>query len=122
MTRPVFLSIAHVQLGMPPGSEEKARAFYAGLLGMTELPKPPELAKRGGAWFESGPIQIHVGGEEGFRPSLKAHPALVCSDYDGLLARLKAAGVECLAATEVPGLRRGHIKDPFGNRIELIAA
>ncbi|MGA8606234.1 MAG: hypothetical protein WB616_05030, partial [Candidatus Sulfotelmatobacter sp.] len=69
-----FITIDHVQLAMPPGGEQKARDFYEGLLGMKEIPKPPELAKRGGCWFESGGVQLHLGVESDFRPAKKAHP------------------------------------------------
>ena len=117
-----FLAFDHVQLAMPPGREHDARAFYAGACGMTELPKPAELAKRGGAWFASGALQLHLGVEPDFRPSAKAHPGLRCADLDGLLARLRAAGYEVKEDANVPGVRRAFTKDPFGNRIELIAA
>src|ERR1039457_6415640 len=74
-------NIDHVQLAMPPGEEERARAFYAGVLGLTEVPKPPDLAKRGGAWFEQGAVKIHLGVEADFRPARKAHPALVGGEW-----------------------------------------
>ena len=117
-----FLAYDHVQLAMPPGREDEARAFYVGTCGMTELPKPAELAKRGGAWFASGELQLHVGVEADFRPSAKAHPALRCADLDGLVARLRAAGYDVRDDASVPGTRRAFVNDPFGNRIELIAA
>jgi hypothetical protein len=71
---PLFIAIDHVQLAMPPGKENAARAFYSGLLGMTEIPKPPELAKWGGCWFESGSVQIHLGVEQDFRPGKEGSP------------------------------------------------
>lgn len=116
-----FSAIDHVQLAMPFGGEDQARAFYGMLLGMREVLKPAELAKRGGCWFECGPVQIHLGVEADFRPARKAHPALRCMDYDGLVSRLKAAGVEVTDDASIPGVRRRHIADPFGNRIELIS-
>ena len=106
---------------MPAGGEETARNFYSGLLGMTEIPKPPQLAKRGGCWFESGRVQIHLGVEADFHPAKKAHPALRCSQYTDLLSRLRKAGCHANEADDIPGVRRCHIHDPFGNRIELIA-
>jgi catechol 2,3-dioxygenase-like lactoylglutathione lyase family enzyme len=116
-----FLFIDHVQLAMPAGEESIARDFYSGLLGMNEVQKPSELAKRGGCWFESGSVRIHLGVEHDFCPAKKAHPAIRCSDYDGLLAKLHEAAVEITAADEMPGVHRCHIHDPFGNRIEFIA-
>jgi catechol 2,3-dioxygenase-like lactoylglutathione lyase family enzyme len=115
-----FSAIDHVQLAMPPGGEERARVFYSDLLGMKEVAKPPELAKRGGCWFECGPVQIHLGVEADFRAARKAHPALRCLDYGGLVARLRDAGVVTTPDNSIPGVERCHISDPFGNRIELI--
>jgi len=117
-----FTAIDHVQLAMPPGEEDTARHFYRDLLGMAEIPKPPELAKRGGCWFESGEVQIHLGVEKDFRPAKKAHPALHCRDYGALLQRLSKAAVTVAEVGDIPGVRRCHIYDPFGNRIELIEA
>ena len=107
---------------MPHGAEDTARAFYRDLLGMIEVAKPPELAKRGGCWFESGSVQIHLGIEPDFRPARKAHPALRCRDYDGLTAHLRTRGVETKDDDTIPGVRRCHISDPFGNRIELVSS
>ncbi len=106
---------------MPRDGEDRARRFFRDLLGMIELPKPPELAKRGGCWFESGKVQIHLGVEDKFRPATKAHPALRCRDYAELMAKLRQNGVEISEANDIPGVRRCHILDPFGNRIELVA-
>jgi catechol 2,3-dioxygenase-like lactoylglutathione lyase family enzyme len=106
---------------MPPGEEQKARDFYAGLLEMTEVPKPEALAKRGGCWFLSGGVQLHLGVETDFRPAKKAHPALRCRDYEALLQRLRNSGIVVNDANDIPGIRRCHIHDPFGNRVELIA-
>ena len=116
-----FTAIDHVQLAMPVGEEAHARVFYSGLLGMTEIPKPAELAKGGGCWFQAGTVQLHLGVEIDFRAAKKAHPALRCADYDGLIAKLRSANVEIAEANDIPGTRRCHINDPFGNRIELIA-
>jgi catechol 2,3-dioxygenase-like lactoylglutathione lyase family enzyme len=118
--QPPFLAIDHVQLAMPAGKENQARAFYQNLLGMKEVAKPAELAKQGGCWFESGSVEIHLGVEADFRPAKKAHAALRSSDYGALLLRLRQAGVEVVEPNDIPGVRRCHVHDPFGNRIELI--
>jgi catechol 2,3-dioxygenase-like lactoylglutathione lyase family enzyme len=116
-----FSAIDHVQLALPAGGEDRARAFYGRLLGMIELPKPQELVKRGGCWFGSGSVQLHLGVEADFRPAKKAHPGLRCADYDALIERLRAAGVEVRQDDSIPDVRRCHVCDPFGNRIELIS-
>ncbi|MEB2334908.1 MAG: hypothetical protein OZ914_11440 [Anaerolineaceae bacterium] len=116
-----ILSIDHVQLAMPEGGEENARAFYVRVLGFVEVPKPAELAKRGGAWFESGNVQMHVGVEKDFRPARKAHPALLVDDLDSLLEKIQVAGCEWDSSQPpLEGFKRAHVFDPFGNRIELM--
>ena len=114
------VAIDHVQLAIPPGGEAAARAFYNEVLGLPELPKPEAMRVRGGMWFQAGPIQIHLGIEPDMRPSSKAHPALVVTEFDAWLARLAAAGCRWQVAEEISSVRRGHTWDPFGNRIELI--
>ena len=112
-----IVAIDHVQLAIPPGGEDQARAFYGGVLGLEELPKPEVMRARGGMWFAGG---IHLGIEPGMRPSAKMHPALRVDDVDAWKARLVAAGCEWHDADDLPGVRRGHTRDPFGNRIELM--
>ena len=111
----------HVQVAAPPGCEEDARRFFGGLLGLAEVAKPEPLAGRGGVWFAVGRQQLHVGVEDGHRPALKAHPALVVRDLDALAARLEAAGVP-VEWDSSPPARRFYAADPWGNRIELVAA
>lgn len=116
------LGIDHVQLAMPPGGEAEARRFYGEVLGLVEVPKPEAMRGRGGMWFQAGPVQLHLGLEEGMRASAKAHPALRVTELAAWRAALVAAGCEWKASDEIPGVARAHTRDPFGNRIELIAA
>ncbi len=110
----------HVQVAIPTGGEPAARAFYGDLLGMREQPKPPALAARGGCWFEAGDAVLHLGVEQPFRPAGKAHPAFLVNDLDALRTALEAAGHECTDSSgEIPGVRRFHTADPFGNRLEF---
>jgi catechol 2,3-dioxygenase-like lactoylglutathione lyase family enzyme len=111
--------IDHVQVAAPPGCEAEARAFYGGLLGLEELPKPEALRARGGCWFRAGAQELHVGVEEHFAPARKAHPGLVVAGLGELADRLRSAGVEVTHDGSIPGVERIHVADPFGNRLEL---
>ena len=111
--------IEHVQLAMPRGGEDEARAFYDQLLGIREVPKPGHLAARGGCWFEDGDLKIHLGVEDNFRSARKAHPALLVDGLRGLIIKLNAAGVG-VEADELEEFSRVYTHDPFGNRLELI--
>ena len=118
-----ILRVDHVQIAMPVGgnAEREARAFFVDLLGFREVPKPPALAKRGGVWFESDSVKLHIGVETDFHPARKAHPAFVVDNLDELIAKIQRAGFET-DTTQPPldGYKRAHIFDPFGNRIELM--
>jgi catechol 2,3-dioxygenase-like lactoylglutathione lyase family enzyme len=137
--------IDHVQLAMPSGRELEAEAFYAGVLGLEVLEKPPLLAARGGRWFTAAGgtgtgtagtggtgtagtggtgvgVQVHLGVEEGFRPARKAHPGLCVAGFDDLLAALRERGIPWRTDGDLPGVRRIYVDDPFGNRLELIDA
>lgn len=113
--------IDHVQLAMPAAGEPQARRFYGEVLGLPEIPKPPNLAARGGAWFRCGPLQLHLGVEADFRPAKRAHPALLVSDLREIIDSLTAAGFEVKYDSErIAGFDRAFTADPFGNRIELL--
>lgn len=118
----MIVGLDHVQLAYPPGGEAAARAFYGEVLGLTEIAKPAVMVARGGMWFQAGPFQIHLGVEPDMRASIKAHPAIRVTQLDAYLARLAAAQCRWQPSDELPGVRRGHTWDPFGNRIELIEA
>lgn len=109
----------HVQLAMPAGGEPLARAFYQGLLEIPEVPKPAELAARGGCWFERGELKLHLGVEADFRPARKAHPGLIVVELALLCETLRRHGY-VIKEDSVPGPQRVYVDDPFGNRIELI--
>jgi catechol 2,3-dioxygenase-like lactoylglutathione lyase family enzyme len=116
------IALDHVQLAMPPGGEAEAVGFYQDLLGLEQRPKPPALAARGGCWFSNGSVSVHLGVEPGFVPTRKAHPALVVDGFEALVEVLASAGHPVRPDAEVPGVRRGYVDDPFGNRIEIIEA
>jgi catechol 2,3-dioxygenase-like lactoylglutathione lyase family enzyme len=119
-TDAVLSHLHHVQLAMPAGREDEARAFFGGVLGMTEVEKPPVLAARGGAWFRGGGVEIHLGVEEPFAPARKAHPGLVVVDLDDAARRVATTGQDVTWDTDFPGFRRFYAQDPFGNRLEFL--
>ncbi len=112
----------HIQLAMPKGRETDVRAFYEGLLGISEVAKPGALVQRGGCWFECGALKVHLGVEDDFRPARKAHPAFFVTDLDAMTTALARAGLRVTSDESLDGCARVHTADPFGNRIELIQA
>ena len=114
----MITDIDHVQYAMPPGGEDKAREFYIEILGMSEVLKPYLLSARGGVWFEAGSAWLHLGVEENFRPSKKAHAAFRIA-ANGLREKLSTAGYPIVDASQ-PDTARFYSEDCFGNRIEFI--
>lgn len=115
-----ILRLEHVQLAMPPQREQDAIAFYEGILGIGHVSKPHRLASRGGCWFESGAVKIHLGVEQEFVPAKKAHPALLVDDLAMLVEALEAKGFAVVNDEPLEGFDRRYVSDPFGNRIELM--
>lgn len=115
-----LLEIEHVQLAMPKGKEDDARQFYVLALGMEEVPKPENLAKRGGCWFQTGAVRVHLGVDVDFHPAKKAHPAFIVSDLSTLRQKLIGFGYLCNDDEPLVGFHRTYVNDPFGNRIELM--
>jgi catechol 2,3-dioxygenase-like lactoylglutathione lyase family enzyme len=115
-----LVGLHHVQLSAPRGSEAVSRHFYVTVLGMTEVPKPPVLAARGGAWFRSGALELHIGIEDEFRAAGKAHPGILVTDLDAVARRLEDHGLAVTWDDNFPGFRRCYTADPHGNRLELL--
>jgi ribosomal protein S18 acetylase RimI-like enzyme/catechol 2,3-dioxygenase-like lactoylglutathione lyase family enzyme len=119
--RPDLTNLDHVQLAIPRNGEDRARQFYIDILGFEEVPKPPELAKRGGVWFRNGTVKLHLGVDAEFVAAKKAHPALRCDEYDAFLVKLAEHNITAIP-DPLPFEGRPHcyISDPFCNRIEII--
>jgi len=116
------MRLSHINVTMPKGGEEVARAFYSGLLGLPEIPKPESMRVRGGVWFDAGGLDLHVSVEESRPgPDSYRHFGLECPEVDELRARLTAAGIETETGRPAPW-KRFYVRDPFGNRIEVHAA
>jgi catechol 2,3-dioxygenase-like lactoylglutathione lyase family enzyme len=115
-----FQRLHHVQLAIPPGGEDRCRAFWGEVLGMEEVAKPPVLAARGGCWFRGGAVEVHLGVEEDFQPARKAHPGILVDGLTALASRLEAAGVAVRWDGDFPGHDRFYADDPFGNRLEFL--
>jgi catechol 2,3-dioxygenase-like lactoylglutathione lyase family enzyme len=113
------MRLSHINVTMPQGCEGLARSFYAGLIGLKEIPKPEPLRVRGGVWFDAGGVELHLSVQaERDGVDTQRHFGLECSDVDALRARLTEAGVDTEDGRPAPW-RRFFVRDPFGNRIEV---
>ena len=119
---PAVIGIDHVQVTIPIGRENEARAFYIGLLGLKEISKPESLTDRGGFWLLAGAIALHIGVEPDWdRTQTKAHVAFSVADVETWRARFATAGCQVIESVPIAGRDRFESNDPFGNRLELIS-
>lgn len=116
-----IIGLHHAQITIPRGTEDQARKFYCGVLGLTEIEKPPSLRARGGFWLQVGDREMHVGTEDGVdRHKTKAHLAYQVTDLAGWRKKLAERGIPVLESIPIPGYDRFEFRDPFGNRVEMI--
>jgi catechol 2,3-dioxygenase-like lactoylglutathione lyase family enzyme len=113
-------ALHHVQTAIPAGGEDAARRFYGGVLGLRELEKPETLRRRGGVWFATGTLQLHLGVDPAFTPATKAHVAFEVNDLDAIRKRCLVAGHDIQEDGDLPGYARFYVDDPFGNRVEIL--
>jgi catechol 2,3-dioxygenase-like lactoylglutathione lyase family enzyme len=118
---PRIVGLDHVQITVPRGAEEAARRFYCGVLGLPEIAKPEPLRTRGGLWLQAGDRQVHIGTEDGTdRRATKAHVAYRVEGLNAWRERLEAEGIAIEESIPIPGCRRFELRDPFGNRVEMV--
>jgi catechol 2,3-dioxygenase-like lactoylglutathione lyase family enzyme len=115
-----LVGLHHVQLAMPAGEEEAARRFYGTVLGLREVPRPRSLSPAGGVWFAQEDLEVHLGVEERFSPADKAHPAFLVRGIEKVRDRIEEAGYRVTDTVQLEGFHRIYVRDPFGNRVELI--
>jgi hypothetical protein len=80
-------------------------------LGFVEIEKPSTLKQRGGVWFQSGNIQVHIGIEAPFYPAQKAYPAFVVENLEALKSQLSYHQVGFTEDEELLGANRIYLKD-----------
>jgi catechol 2,3-dioxygenase-like lactoylglutathione lyase family enzyme len=114
-----ILGIDHVQIAVPKALEAECVAFYRNVLALPEIEKPEHLKARGGAWFQVGPTQMHVGIDAEPSPKSKRHVCFLVSDLAEARAAVVAQGVPLEDEGKAEGLIRFFVRDPAGNRIEI---
>ena len=116
----MIVDLHHIQIAIPKDNEETARAFYGDILGFSEVVKPSELRGRGGLWFSTQNIQLHLGVEDPFKPAKKAHPGFRVNSLKSTILHLETKGIAYRTDVDLPNIKRIYIDDPYGNRIELL--
>ncbi|HEX7295068.1 MAG TPA: VOC family protein [Pyrinomonadaceae bacterium] len=115
-------AIHHVNVTVPRALESEAKHFYGVVMGLREVPKPPELRARGGAWYQLGPMQLHLSIEDGLGENCisKRHVCYTVANLAQAEQKFRDAGVEIVPDDHpVPGWNRFYVRDPGENRLEI---
>jgi len=112
-------AVDHVQIAVPRAKEAEALHFYRAILGLSEIPKPEALRARGGAWFQVGALQVHIGVDEHESPKSKRHVCFLVADLDRAHRAVADHGIAIEDEGVAEGLARFFVRDPAGNRIEI---
>ena len=112
-----IVGVDHVQIAVPKALEEQC--LYREIFAFPELVKPVELRARGGAWFQVGTIQMHIGVDPDASPKSKRHICFLTGDLVLAKAFVVERGVAIEEEGVAEGLSRFFIRDPAGNRIEI---
>ncbi len=114
-------TIDHVQIAAPRALEAEIVAFYRDILGLSPIPKPAELRKRGGAWFQVGSLQLHIGLDPDLPalPNSKRHVCFLTEDLAAAKHAAQLAGLTIEEESRAEGLTRFFLRDPAGNRVEI---
>ena len=116
-----IIGVNHVQVNVAHADLERARAFYLGFMGMTEVTRPTTFTSKG-IWMRAGGFEMHIGLEDGVdRMKTRAHVAYEVDDLEPWRAKVSAAGHAIFEQPLIPGYDRFQFRDPFGNMIEIIA-
>ena len=117
--------IHHVNVTVPKSLEDAAKHFYGVVMGLAEVAKPADSRGRGGAWYQLGPLQLHLSIEKPFDQNCvsKRHVCCTVSNLAAAEERFRSAGVEILPDDmPTPGWSRFYVRDPGGNRLEIAQA
>lgn len=109
----------HVNITTPEELEEEVLEWYAAVMGLRRIEKPPGSRPRGG-WFQAGDKELHVSVDPQ-NPPKSPHFCIVVDDLDATVSSLRSDGCHIEQGAEIAGRRRCYTRDPAGNRIEIAA-
>jgi catechol 2,3-dioxygenase-like lactoylglutathione lyase family enzyme len=119
----LIVGLDHAFITIPEGAEDKARDFYHDSLDLEEVERPDGLQESGGVWFRVGEQELHLGSDDAYAATKRPHPGFRVESItalEKLARRLEEAGYEVDWDARIEGRRRFYVRDPFGNRLELL--
>ena len=112
--------LQHVSLEVPPDEVERTIEFW-GLIGFERV-KAPEPIAPFVTWLQREGTQIHLLHTEDATAPPLGHAAVVASDFDATVERLRKTGFEVEDTRELWGAQRAFALAPAGHRVEIMAA
>jgi catechol 2,3-dioxygenase-like lactoylglutathione lyase family enzyme len=112
----------HITVAVPAGEHERVRAFYGGVLGLEEIPRPDALNKVYDLiWYKFLDILLHLDFTPPWvTPAENRHIALEVGDLPAIRRYLESKGATIREAVPMPDRDRFYLLDPFGNYFELL--
>jgi catechol 2,3-dioxygenase-like lactoylglutathione lyase family enzyme len=120
----VIVGLDHAFLTIQEGGEDETRRFYGDVLGLEEIQRPEGVQRSGGVWFQAGGAELHLGTDDAHLPPKRPHLGFRVggsADLDELAERLTSNRFDVKWDDRIEGRRRFYTRDPFGNRLELLA-
>jgi catechol 2,3-dioxygenase-like lactoylglutathione lyase family enzyme len=114
--------LQHVSIPRPPGEEsaQRAREFYAGVVGLKEKPVPSTILHADLVWFKiTDDTELHVFASTESTPKTGQHFCLNISDVESMRKSIAGCGFTTWDADPIQGRPRFFCHDPFGNSIEF---
>lgn len=106
------LRLAHVNLRVE--KLDDAVRFYTQVMGLEPIPRVDTTGR--GAWFRLGTTEVHIAEDPTPQPRSKRHFAVVVAD----LAEARRTALAHLAEIDKEEAGRFWMRDPSGNRIEVV--
>ena len=109
---------------LPPHVYLSSSYYKKWFLGLEEMPRPEGLRERGGVWFRAGGPELHLGTDDAHAAVKRPHPGFRVESVmalEQLARRVEGAGFAVEWDERIEGRKRFYTRDPFGNRVELLA-
>ena len=111
-------ALHHVNITVSPQLEVATKDFYGSILELEQIPKPAS-SRQSGAWYQVGPMQLHLSIEDEPQQISSRHICFTVSNLAETEDRFREAGVEIIPDPRPGNTPRFYVRDPGGNQLEI---
>lgn len=117
-----LLRVDHIHLTVGEDKLKECRDFYVDVLGLEEIERLSNSHKPRGVWMQIEGIEVHIGVEEGVdRLNTRSHTAFEVGDLEAMHRLvLDYPNIDVGPIESNDRFSRFNVRDPAGNRIELL--